>query len=262
MRLQSVLLQVHVVLPQPGSNNAHRVDDKNKNKNIKVELVDKAQIIEDVPFAKEIFQVISLQTYEDLYFLRLLGPYGIWFSEFYTLQPEENSLQQSSLTLPPATLLKKSLNSVAAPTSSLLDATSSPPPPLPTAYIPALSTFAPPPPSSSSSVFSPPPKRPTTAATSSTLPSTVSTSSRPGGIRTVEDSSGDWQPQPRRPRGPRQQQFGSSKPQSFIKSSLRNHPGSIFWPQTNSDLLIQKSHLNAKVGLRPSEFKVQATFDF
>ena len=60
MRLQSVLLQVHVVLPQPGSNNAHRVDDKNKNKNknIKVELVDKAQIIEDVPFAKEIFQVI------------------------------------------------------------------------------------------------------------------------------------------------------------------------------------------------------------
>lgn len=190
--------KVHVVLPQPGSNNAHRVDDKNKNKNIKVELVDKAQIIEDVPFAKEIFQ------------------------------PEENSLQQSSLTLPPATLLKKSLNSVAAPTSSLLDATSSPPPPLPTAYIPALSTFAPPPPSSSSSVFSPPPKRPTTAATSSTLPSTVSTSSRPGGIRTVEDSSGDWQPQPRRPRGPRQQQFGSSKPQSFIKSSLRNHPGSIF----------------------------------
>ena len=47
-----------MVLPQPGSNNAHRVDDKNKNKNIKVELVDKAQIIEDVPFAKEIFQVI------------------------------------------------------------------------------------------------------------------------------------------------------------------------------------------------------------
>ena len=77
MRIQSVLLQVHVVLPQPGSNNAHRVDDKNKNKNIKVELVDKAQIIEDVPFAKEIFQVISLQTYEDLYFLRLLGPCGI-----------------------------------------------------------------------------------------------------------------------------------------------------------------------------------------
>ena len=77
MRLQSVLLQVHVVLPQPGSNNAHRVDDKNKNKNIKVELVDKAQIIEDVPFAKEIFQVIILQTYEDLYFFRLLGPHGI-----------------------------------------------------------------------------------------------------------------------------------------------------------------------------------------
>ena len=68
---------MHVVLPQPGSNNAHRVDDKNKNKNIKVELVDKAQIIEDVPFAKEIFQVIILQTYEDLYFLRLLGPCGI-----------------------------------------------------------------------------------------------------------------------------------------------------------------------------------------
>ena len=77
MRLQSVLPQVHVVLPQPGSNNAHRVDDKNKNKNIKVELVDKAQIIEDVPFAKEIFQVIILQTYEDLYFFRLLGPCGI-----------------------------------------------------------------------------------------------------------------------------------------------------------------------------------------
>ena len=77
MRLQSVLPQVHVVLPQPGSNNAHRVDDKNKNKNIKVELVDKAQIIEDVPFAKEIFQVIILQTYEDLYFLRLPGPCGI-----------------------------------------------------------------------------------------------------------------------------------------------------------------------------------------
>ena len=77
MRLQSVLLQVHVVLPQPGSNNAHRVDDKNKNKNIKVELVDKAQIIEDVPFAKEIFQVIILQTYGDFYFLRLLGPCGI-----------------------------------------------------------------------------------------------------------------------------------------------------------------------------------------
>ena len=56
-QLQSVLPQVHVVLPQPGSNNAHRVDDKNKNKNIKVELVDKAKIIEDVPFAKEIFQV-------------------------------------------------------------------------------------------------------------------------------------------------------------------------------------------------------------
>ena len=66
-----------MVLPQPGSNNAHRVDDKNKNKNIKVELVDKAQIIEDVPFAKEIFQVIILQTYEDLYFLRLLGACGI-----------------------------------------------------------------------------------------------------------------------------------------------------------------------------------------
>ena len=77
MRLQSVLPQVHVVLPQPGSNNAHRVDDKNKNKNIKVELVDKAQIIEDVPFAKEIFQVIILQTYADFYFLRLLGPWGI-----------------------------------------------------------------------------------------------------------------------------------------------------------------------------------------
>ena len=69
-QLQSVLPQVHVVLPQPGSNNAHRVDDKNKNKNIKVELVDKAQLIEDVPFAKEIFQVIILQTYEDLYFFR------------------------------------------------------------------------------------------------------------------------------------------------------------------------------------------------
>ena len=66
-----------MVLPQPGSNNAHRVDDKNKNKNIKVELVDKAQLIEDVPFAKEIFQVIILQTYEDLYFLRLLGTCGI-----------------------------------------------------------------------------------------------------------------------------------------------------------------------------------------
>ena len=66
-----------MVLPQPGSNNAHRVDDKNKNKNIKVELVDKAQIIEDVPFAKEIFQVIILQTYGDFYFLRLLGPCGI-----------------------------------------------------------------------------------------------------------------------------------------------------------------------------------------
>ena len=52
---------MHVVLPQPGSNNAHRVDDdKNKNKNIKVELVDKAQIIEDVPFAKEIFQVTKI----------------------------------------------------------------------------------------------------------------------------------------------------------------------------------------------------------
>ena len=66
-----------MVLPQPGSNNAHRVDDKNKNKNIKVELVDKAQIIEDVPFAKEIFQVIILQTYEGLYFFRLLGTCGI-----------------------------------------------------------------------------------------------------------------------------------------------------------------------------------------
>ena len=78
MRLQSVFLQVHVVLPQPGSNNAHRVDDdKNKNKNIKVELVDKAQIIEDVPFAKEIFQVIALQTYEDLLVFRLLGTCGI-----------------------------------------------------------------------------------------------------------------------------------------------------------------------------------------
>ena len=75
MRLQSVLPQVHVVLPQPGSNNAHRVDnDKNKNKNIKVELVDKAQIIEDVPFAKEIFQVIILQTYEHLYFFEIAGP--------------------------------------------------------------------------------------------------------------------------------------------------------------------------------------------
>ena len=74
MRLKSVFPQVHVVLPQPGSNNAHRVDDKNKNKNIKVELVDKAQIIEDVPFAKEIFQVIILQTYEHLYFFEIAGP--------------------------------------------------------------------------------------------------------------------------------------------------------------------------------------------
>ena len=41
-----------MVLPQPGSNNAHRVD-----KNLKKELFDKAQLIEDVPFAKEIFQV-------------------------------------------------------------------------------------------------------------------------------------------------------------------------------------------------------------
>ena len=43
-----------MVLPQPGSNNAHRVD---KNKNVKVELIDKAQLIDDVPFTKEIFQV-------------------------------------------------------------------------------------------------------------------------------------------------------------------------------------------------------------
>ena len=48
----NIKLQVHVVLPQPGSNNAHRVD-----KNLKKELFDKAQLIEDVPFAKEIFQV-------------------------------------------------------------------------------------------------------------------------------------------------------------------------------------------------------------
>ena len=41
-----------MVLPQPGSNNAHRVD-----KNLKKELFDKAQLIDDVPFAKEIFQV-------------------------------------------------------------------------------------------------------------------------------------------------------------------------------------------------------------
>ena len=73
MRLQSVLLQVHVVLPQPGSNNAHRVDDKNKNKNIKVELVDKAQIIEDVPFAKEIFQVIYAKLWRPLFF-EIAGP--------------------------------------------------------------------------------------------------------------------------------------------------------------------------------------------
>ena len=49
---QVAFFQVHVVLPQPGSNNAHRVD-----KNLKKELFDKAQLIEDVPFAKEIFQV-------------------------------------------------------------------------------------------------------------------------------------------------------------------------------------------------------------
>jgi len=186
--------KVHVVLPQPGSNNAHRVD-----KNLKKELFDKAQLIDDVPFAKEIFQ------------------------------PEENSLQ-SSLTLPPATLLKKSLN----PDSNKLlnkslipDPTSSPPPPLPTAYIPALSTFAPPPPSSKS-VFSPPPKQPTTTARSS-RPTSPTSSRRPspslGGIRTEVDS-GDWQP--RRPRGPRQQPRFNGTPKTFIKSSLRNHPGSIF----------------------------------
>ena len=145
------------------------------------------------------------------------------------MQPAENSLQ-SSLTLPPATLLKKSLN----PDLNLLkkspisDPTSSPSPPLPTAYIPALSTFAPPPPSSKS-VFSPPPKQPTTmASTLSTPTSTLSTnrpSSSPGGIRT--EDSGDWQPQPRRPRGPRKQHFNGT-PKTFIKSSLRNHPGSIF----------------------------------
>ena len=145
------------------------------------------------------------------------------------MQPEENSLQ-SSLTLPPATLLKKSLN----PDSNTLlnkslmpDPTSSPPPPLPTAYIPALSTFAPPPPSSKS-VFSPPPKQPTTTARSS-RPTSPTSSRRPspslGGIRTEVDS-GDWQP--RRPRGPRQQQRFNGTPKTFIKSSLRNHPGSIF----------------------------------
>ena len=48
--------QVHVVLPQPGSNNAHRVENNKSNKNIKVELVDKA---DEVPFAKEIFQVTT-----------------------------------------------------------------------------------------------------------------------------------------------------------------------------------------------------------
>ena len=52
--ISCIILQVHVVLPQPGSNNAHRVD---KNKNVKVELIDKAQLIDDVPFTKEIFQV-------------------------------------------------------------------------------------------------------------------------------------------------------------------------------------------------------------
>ena len=50
---------MHVVLPQPGSNNAHRVENNKNNKsnkNIKVELVDKA---DEVPFAKEIFQVTT-----------------------------------------------------------------------------------------------------------------------------------------------------------------------------------------------------------
>ena len=47
---------MHVVLPQPGSNNAHRVENNKSNKDIKVELVDKA---DEVPFAKEIFQVTT-----------------------------------------------------------------------------------------------------------------------------------------------------------------------------------------------------------
>ena len=50
-RSRGVYLQVHVVLPQPGSNNAHRVD---KNQKPKGELSD------EVPFAKEIFQVTVL----------------------------------------------------------------------------------------------------------------------------------------------------------------------------------------------------------